>query len=161
MIYNASIDGNIVNRPGIPMASPKTPRVIASNRLTNCAVVDKGRAIHLGFLDDNEQPLAVEFPFDQALSLIMTLPHLIGRAVTLQTKDPTARCVFSLKQWAIERVDDDSLIVTLSTEDGFAVSFSVPLSTCKAMGFALRQESKAADEHSDEGLRSDSPHVLN
>jgi hypothetical protein len=91
----------------------------------------------------------------------MTLPHLIGRAVALRTKDPTARCVFSLKQWTLERVDADGLIVTLSTDDGFAVSFSVPLTTCNALGFALRHESESTGGRFDEELRSNSPTVLN
>lgn len=170
MIYNASADRNIDRHN--PMTAPKTtapktttsktPHVISSGRLTTCGVVDKGRAIHLGFLDRAGEAITVELPFDQTLSLIMTLPHLIGRAITQQTNDPTARCVFSLKHWTLERVDEDGLIVTLGTDDGFAVSFNVPLDTCRELGMALRQESKPADERRGENsLRPSSPPTLN
>jgi hypothetical protein len=144
------------------MTASKAPCVIPSDRLTTCGVVDKGRAIRLGFVDPAGKAVAVEFPLDQTLSLMMTLPHLIGRAITFQTNDPTARCVFSLKNWALEKVDEDGLIVTLSTNDGFAVSFSVPRSTCGELGLALQQESKSVGERFDEDLsRPDSPSVLN
>jgi hypothetical protein len=143
------------------MADSKIPPLLRSSGLTQCGVVKKGHAVHLGFLDEAGEAISVEFPFDQALSLIMTLPHLIARAVALQTKDSTARCVFSLKQWVVERADDDGLILTLSTDDGFAVSFSVPLNTCRALGFALRRESEFAGEQIDEQLRPDIPPVLN
>jgi hypothetical protein len=128
------------------MAISKIPGVVTSSRLTTCGVVEAGQAIRLGFLDESGEAVSIEFAFEQTLSLIMTLPQLLSRAVALQTKDPTARCVFSLKQWTLERVDGDSLIITLSTDDGFAVSFSIPFNTCKALGFALRHEVESASE---------------
>jgi hypothetical protein len=144
------------------MTASKMLRVISSDRLTTCSVVNKGHAVHLGFLDAAGEAVTIEFPFDQTLSLIMTLPHLIARAITLQTNDPTARCVFSLKHWALEKVDEDGLIMTLSTDDGFAVSFSLSLNKCRELGFALRQQSKPAGERLDDDLLCPgNPSVLN
>jgi hypothetical protein len=114
--------------------------------LTTCAVVKQGQGIRLEFLDRAGEPTSVEFPFEQAHSIIMTLPHLLSQALQMQTLDPAARYVFSLNKWTLERVNDEGLIVTMTTEGGFAVSFSAPLETCKAFGFALRHEGRTASE---------------
>ena len=57
--------------------------------------------------------------------------------------------MFSLNKWTLERVNDEGLIVTMTTDGGFAVSFSAPLETCKAFGFALRHEGQATNEQPD------------
>ncbi|HEX3505503.1 MAG TPA: hypothetical protein VHU22_19125 [Xanthobacteraceae bacterium] len=145
---------------GNPMAVSKAPRVITSSRLATCGVLKKGQVIHLGFFDDSGQPTSVELPFEQATSLILTLPHLISRAVAMQTNDPMARCVFALRQWTVERADNDGLILTLNTDDGFGVSFRVPFDTCKAIGFALRHEVESASDQFDEP-RPSNPAALN
>ena len=124
----------------------KTPRRITSSGLTTCAVVKQGQGIRLDFLDRAGEPISVEFPFEQAHSIIMTLPHLLSQALKLQTLDPAARYVFSLNKWTLERMSNETLVVTMTTEGGFAVSFSAPFETCKAFGFALRHEGQPESE---------------
>jgi hypothetical protein len=138
----------------------KEPRKITSSGLTTCAVVKQGQGIRLEFLDRAGEPTSVEFPFEQAHAIIMTLPHLLSQALQMQTLDPAARYVFSLNKWTLERVNDEGLIVTMTTEGGFAVSFSAPLATCKAFGFALRHEGQTMDEPPD-GVDSSNPVTLN
>ncbi|MGC2079080.1 MAG: hypothetical protein WA728_24250 [Xanthobacteraceae bacterium] len=122
--------------------------------MTTCVVVKKGHGIRLGFLDLAGDPVSIEFPFEQAHSIIMTLPHLLSLALKQQTLDASARYVFSLNKWTLERMDDETAIVTMTTEGGFAVSFSAPLETCKALGFALRGEGQVAN---DGLIRTNSP----
>lgn len=125
-----------------------TPRTIASGRLTTCGVVKEGRAVRLGFLDAQGQPHSVEFPVEQVHSIIMTLPRMLSEALQRRTKDQTSRCVFSLGHWTIESAHNDCLVMTLSTVDGFEVSFGIPFDTCVALGSALRHEGRSATEQS-------------
>lgn len=153
MIYSGSMGSDVI---GLAIEPPdpgfgsgmisKAPPTITSSALTTCAVINKGQGICLGFLDRAGDPVSIEFPFEQAHSIIMTLPHLLSLALKQQTLDPAARYVFSLNKWTLERMDDETVIVTMTTEGGFAVSFSVPLETCKAFGFALKHEGQSANE---------------
>jgi hypothetical protein len=138
----------------------KTSRSITSSSLTTCGVVKEGQGIRLDFLDRAGAPVSVEFPFDQAHAITMTLPHLLSQALKRQTLDPAARYVFSLDKWTLESVNGDTLVVTLAAEGGFAVSFSVPPETCKAIGFALRHEGGTASEPAD-SPGPDSPVTFN
>jgi hypothetical protein len=121
-------------------------RNVTSSRLTTCSVVKDGRAVRLEFVDGNGQPVSVEFPFDQAESIIMTLPQMLSKALQRRTHDPSARYVFSLGRWSIESSDQNGLIVTLATGDGFQVSFSVPFDACRAIGWALGNEGRSGTE---------------
>jgi hypothetical protein len=138
----------------------KTSRTITSSGLTTCAVVKEGQGIRLDFLDRAGDPVSVEFPFEQAHSIIMTLPHLLSQALQQQTLDPAARYVFALNKWTLEYINSETLIVTLTTEGGFAVSFNIPLETCKALSFALGHEGQSAREHAN-GAGPSNPVTLN
>jgi len=121
------------------------PRKLASNRLTTCDVDADGRTVRLSFLDETGAPVSVEFPFEQAEAIVMTLPRLLSNAIKTQLQSADARYVFPLGRWAVENADDaDSLIVTLTTTDGFEASYGVPLEACCAIGSILSREGKAA-----------------
>lgn len=136
-------------------------RTVTSSRLTTCSVVKEGRAIRLEFLDADGQPVSVEFPFDQAESIVMTLPQMLSKALQRRTHSPASRYVFSLGRWSIENCDEKSLIATLSTNDGFQVSFMIPLDACRAIGHALRHEGGAALEQDGVSQPADEPRLLN
>lgn len=124
---------------------------IVSNRLTTCHVAEDG-AVRLEFLDDAGRPVSVEFPFAQAQSIAMTLPHLLSRALRRLTGNKQVRFVFRLGQWSLE-AGGSCAILTLSTEDGFEVSFGLPLGACRAMGDLLAREGGASEVASDPGDR--------
>jgi hypothetical protein len=132
-----------------------------SSRLTTCSVVQEGHAIRLEFLNGQGQPVAVEFPFDQAESIVMTLPQMLSKALQRRTRSPSSRYVFTLGRWSIEGSDESSLIVTLATGDGFQVSFSVPFDACRAMGWALGHEGRSAKEREGVGEPIDDRLLLN
>ncbi|MEZ2128802.1 MULTISPECIES: hypothetical protein [unclassified Sinorhizobium] len=111
---------------------------IISRQLTTCGGADGGKTIILGFMKDSGGPVSLEMPFDQAASLVMTLPHLLSSALKLQTGEAKARYVFSIGEWKLESAQDPNfLILTMQTPDGFEVAFAVPVAMCEAMGKSL------------------------
>jgi hypothetical protein len=118
---------------------------IRSIQLTTCSVAADGTSVGLEFLDQAGASVIVQLPFDQAEAVVMTLPHLLARALKLNTGNDEARYVFDLDEWSLESAKGhDCLIATLKTTNGFAVSFGVPLAACKGLGFSLQHEADKA-----------------
>ena len=118
---------------------------ICSSQLTTCGVLEDGETVRLDLVDRLGNSVSVQLPFDQAEAVAMTLPQLLTAAVRTRTRDDAARYVFGLGGWSIESVEDrECLIVTLTTSDGFQVSFSAPSDTFRVLGSALKQERRAA-----------------
>jgi hypothetical protein len=136
-------------------------RKMTCSQLTTCSVVKDGRAIRLEFLDGEGQPVSVEFPFDQAESIVMTLPQMLSKALQRRTRSSSSRYAFSLGRWSIESSDEKSLIVTLATDDGFQVSFAIPSDACRAIGWALGHGGRSATERDSIGEPIDDQRLLN
>jgi hypothetical protein len=113
---------------------------IESRRLTTCEVVEDGRAVRLGFLDNAGDPLSVVFPFEQAESIVMTLPQLLSTALQVRTRKENARYVFPLRRWSLESGDGNFVVANLTTNDGFQVSFASPFEACKSIGWTLNHQ---------------------
>jgi hypothetical protein len=93
--------------------------------------------------------VAVEMPFEQAEAVVMTLPRLLASAVRQKTGDQEARYVFGLHGWAIEGVKDQQcLIATLKTMDGFEVCFGIPFEVGRVFGCNLQRIAEGALEAS-------------
>jgi hypothetical protein len=113
---------------------------IRSHTLTTCQVAADGTNVSLEFLDHDGAPIAVEFPIDQAEAVVMTIPHLLARAVKRQTGDEAARYVFNLEGWSIESTESGNcLLATLTTSHGFEVCFAIPHEACHSLGWNLQQ----------------------
>jgi hypothetical protein len=126
------------------------PMKIRSKKLTTCRVAADGTAVGLEFLDDAGDTVDVEFPLDQAEAVVMTIPHLLARAVKRQTGNDDARYVFGLQGWRIERTNDEKcLVATLTTLNGFEVCFAIPFEACNALGWHLIQDADQAVEAND------------
>jgi hypothetical protein len=139
-----------------------TQKKMTSSQLTTCSVVKDGSAIRLEFLDGDNESVSVEFPFEQAQSIVMTLPQILSKALQRRTRSASSRYAFSLGRWSIESSDEkNSLIVTLATDDGFQVSFAIPFDACRAIGWALGREGRSAAEHDSIGEPVDDPRLLN
>ena len=127
---------------------------ISSRRLTTCGVLRNGQVVHLDLVDHKGADISVELPFDQAQAIAMTLPNLLTSALQELTGKPTARYVFPLVNWLVERSDEHGgLLLTLATEDGFQVTFGVPVEGCKGLGMTLATGSladNAADKTEDQ-----------
>src|SRR5215475_6388777 len=106
---------------------------IHCSKLTTCRALDDGETIKLEFLDQSRNPISLLLSFEDAESIAMTLPQLLTQAVKAQTGKDNSRYVFALGRWLLEGVDEDhqSFILTLTTIDGFEVSFRIPHATCR------------------------------
>jgi len=131
---------------------------IRSKKLTTCRVATDGSNVGLEFLDHAGATVTVEFPLDQAEAVVMTLPHLLARAVRRRTGNSEARYVFGLHEWAIEGAKDNNcLIATLKTTNGFEVSFGIPFEACRSFGWNLQRGANEAIEASDNSEESIAP----
>jgi hypothetical protein len=128
---------------------------ITSRRLTTCQVVENGKAVRLGFVDHDGKSSSVVFPFDQAESIVMTLPQMLSTALQLRTHNKQARYVFPLTRWSLESSGADFLVANMMTNDGFQVSFAIPRDVCKAIGWSLSQHGRPAALERDGMLSSE------
>jgi hypothetical protein len=120
---------------------------IRSERLTTCRVAPDGSNIGLEFLDHSGATVTIELSLDQAEAVIMTMPHLLSRAVKRKTGSEDARYVFSLEGWNIEGAkEQDCLIATLITSHGFEVCFAIPFEACRSLGWNLQNGASNAAE---------------
>ena len=117
--------------------------IIRCSKLTTCRTLEDGETVKLEFIDAGHNPISLLLSFEDAESIAMTLPRLLTQAVKAQTGQDNARYVFALGRWLLEGVEDhQSLILTLTTVDGFEVSFRIPHATCRALGWALQHDSE-------------------
>lgn len=120
---------------------------IRSSRLTTCTVAADGTNVGLEFLDHSGTAVTVQLPLDQAKAVVMTLPHLLTRAVRQSTGSEDSRYVFDLGGWFVESTKkQDCLIATLKTTDGFEVSFGIPFEDCRGLGWHLLHAAEEASE---------------
>src|SRR3982074_1623482 len=87
---------------------------------------DDGESISLVAEDVSGRSVRRTFPTDVLSSLIMTLPQMLTAAIQRRRNDPSARLVYPLAESRTELSTDLSTrILTLTTPDGFTVSFAV------------------------------------
>ncbi len=120
---------------------------ISSSKLTTFNVANDGSKVRLEFLDQSGATVTLELPLEQAQVVVMTLPHLLANAVRQKTGNQQARYVFGLHEWALEGAKDQQcLIATLKTMDGFEVCFGIFFEVCRAFGWNLQRGANAALE---------------
>jgi hypothetical protein len=69
---------------------------------------------------------------------IMTLPGLLETALKARYGDQSLRYAYPLASWVVEQsTDTTQRIITLETEDGFKVRFSIPKAEQNLLGEAL------------------------
>jgi len=101
--------------------------VIRGAQLTTFDVAPDGQSVSIHVTDDQGAPGTLTLPSDCLHALMMTLPEMVRRSLQARFCNPSMRVVYPLGSWNLERsVVPGSVIVTLSTEDGFSVSFGVP-----------------------------------
>ena len=98
--------------------------------LTTLAVSPDGAAVAINVTDNEGVPGSLVLSTDVLRSLIMSLPRAMQQALQLRYRDPSLRLVYPLGPWRLEAsTDPERLLLTLSTTDGFEVTFSVPADT--------------------------------
>jgi hypothetical protein len=106
----------------------RAPFRIVSRQLTTCSVIEGGKTICFDFVRQAGESVSIEMPFDQAESIVMTVPRLLSAALKMQTGDAQARYVFSVGNWSLELAKDQNYrILAVRTPDGFEVAFAISL----------------------------------
>jgi hypothetical protein len=114
--------------------------VIRAKYLTTFSVAADGSSVAIGVADEEGQAAALMLPAECLRALIMTLPDMMRRALRLQHDDPSLRLVYPLASWEIERSTHPEVrIVTLSTSDGFYVSFGMTPKDLREMSDAVAE----------------------
>lgn len=117
---------------------------IDAQALTTCEVAADGGAISLGFVDSAGNPATIRLSLKQVGALVMTLPGLLDRALQTRYGDQSLRYAYPLASWIVEQSTDAAQrIVTLQTEDGFSVCFSVPHEQQSPLGEALMAQPRS------------------
>jgi hypothetical protein len=123
-------------------------QVIEAASLTTFEVAPDGTRVRMNVEDRNGDAAAVVLPLDALNQLVMTLPVMAQHALRRRTGDESSRLVFPMGEWRLEGTDvHGPLILTLSTTDGFSVSFSLERDEADRMSGTLRCGSSASVEH--------------
>jgi hypothetical protein len=114
------------------------PDGIVCSSLTHCDIGKDGKAIRLNLLDTTGHQTFVEFTFDDAASIAMTIPRLLTAALQVSSGRSDLRYVFPVDKWSLEVANGQSLLIfTLRTDDGFDASFGLSLKMCRDIGYAM------------------------
>jgi hypothetical protein len=91
--------------------------------------------------------MSIEMPFDQAESIVMTIPRLLSAALKMQTGDAQARYVFSVGNWSLELAKDQNYQI-LADPIATDVSKEIANATSKLSGVrtALTRGSETTPE---------------
>lgn len=99
---------------------------IVGKGLTDCQVDPTGVSFRLGFESIDGRPASVILPVECLRSLLMTLPHVIEKALKARYRDDTLKVVYPMSGFSLEAAaGSTSTIRTLKTPDGFKVSFAL------------------------------------
>jgi hypothetical protein len=99
---------------------------IDGKALTTCQVDPAGEAIRLNFESVDGRAASLTLPAECLRSLLMTLPRLTAQALRAKYRDETLKVVYPVGGWSLHLAADGvHRILTLSTPDGFEVSFAL------------------------------------
>lgn len=99
---------------------------IVGKALTTCQVDPTGDLFRFGFEGVDGRPASVVLPVDCLRSLLMTLPNVIEQALQARYGDDTLKVVYPMGGWSLEAAaGSSSTILTMTTPDGFKVSFAL------------------------------------
>jgi hypothetical protein len=122
------------------------PNEIDVASLTTCQVAPEGHYVHLNFADALGRPTALRLTSSCIQQLVMTLPHLLTRALQAEHADPSLRAVFPLSQWRLEAAArSKDFILTMVTPDGFEVAFSLSAAAIAGISSVIEEHSAGAD----------------
>jgi hypothetical protein len=111
---------------------------VERQELTTWAVMPGGHHIRLDLSTPDGKPGSIVVSFDTLSSLIMTLPRMLQEALNARCSDGSLRVVQALDSWRIEQARGDlSMILRLSTADGFEVAFALNGRDADSLGAAL------------------------
>lgn len=112
---------------------------IIGKRLTTWSITQDGEHVRLGLEDEAGDPCAVLLPIGVLSGLMMTIPRMLQDALKAKFSDGSLRMIHTLGDWRVERAaGTDASILSLSTPDGFEVTFAVATPQADRLGRTLR-----------------------
>lgn len=117
-------------------------------KLTAIETAADGTAVRLTIEDNNGGSLGIVLTVDVLTSLIMTLPTAASNAVKRFHNDPNMRITYPLTDFEIELSPGNVRILTVGTNDGFRVSFTLTSELSEELGRAhLRGQGQRVRTH--------------
>jgi hypothetical protein len=118
-------------------------KVIEAETLTTFEVAQDGARVRFNCKDADGGAVCLSLPVDSMMQMVMTLPRIARQALRRHHGDDSLRLVYPAGSWLIEGdiAQPETLIVTLSTVDGFEVSFSIDPPKLRAMEDTLGEAS--------------------
>lgn len=99
---------------------------IVGKGLTDCQVDPTGVSFRLNVESVDGHPASVILPVDCLRALLMTLPHVIEKALKARYKDDTLKVVYPMGSFSLEAAaGSNRTILTMNTPDGFKISFAL------------------------------------
>ena len=93
--------------------------------------------------------IALRVPSFCVEQLLMTLPHLLSKALQARYGDRSLRAVFPLGEWRLEAASGSKyLILTMMTPDGFEVAFSLGAPAIARIVSALEEHRSKVEQGS-------------
>jgi hypothetical protein len=97
-----------------------------------------GEDIRLGLSSADGKTSSIILSFDALSGLLMTLPRMLQASLDARCSDGSLRAAQLLASWRIEQGQGNaSLILKLSTPDGFEVTFALNGNDAGSLGMAL------------------------
>ena len=120
-------------------------KVIEAAALTTFDVTPDGERVRIHVRDVADQPGTLSLPFETLAQLMMTMPQMARQAFRARFGDESLRIVYPIGDWKIEScAQPGKLILTLTTSDGFEISFALDGRECAALTDGLAQAPSAA-----------------
>lgn len=112
---------------------------IEAEALTTFELAPDGGRVRFHATDAAGAPVSFSLPADCLRQLVMTLPAVAQEAMRRQYRDPSLRIVYPVGSHAIEQGDTigATFIVTMSTPDGFEVSFGFDPAELRKVGRSI------------------------
>jgi hypothetical protein len=113
---------------------------IDASALTTFEVDEEGARLRICAEDAHGRPVSMSLPSESLRQMMMTLPRLAQTALRHRYRDDRMRVVYPQPRVRIELGSgpDEMFIVTLSTQDGYEVSFGLKRSELASMERMLR-----------------------
>jgi hypothetical protein len=117
---------------------------IFGNSLTTFDIEPDGSRFCMNVADESGQQRGLSLPTECLTQLIMTLPEMASKALRLRYRDNTLRIVYPLCAMHVEATHIDQFtILTLSTANGFTVSFGLTADNLQQLEATVRDAQAA------------------
>lgn len=115
-------------------------RDIEAESLTTFEIAPDGTGVRVRVRAVDGEEASVTLPSVCLNQLLMTLPRMALMALRARHGDDSLRIVYPIGEWSLERAAQQQVVVaTFRTPDGFEVSFGLSREQCAALGDTLAE----------------------